>query len=398
MDEKTRLISSKEPAEQAKTIVNEVSKSRKLPKFAKIAGITGAGAVAGLGIFGLMGMTPPDPVDESGNAVDLNKPEIPESPVEATGVTDDMSYAEAFKTARAEVGAGGYFEWKGQVYGTMYETEMAQLSPEEQKQMLDNVMSEYHSSHTEPATEPAIVIHEVAPVAVGATDDMSFKDAFAVSRAEVGPGGVFEWKGDTYNTYTREEFAAMSEEQKGEFIASAGNEEIELPAISSSEVDILKIDGADEVVADATSGSNMIAEEIITDPDTGANVLVGLFEVDGELVIKVDSDGNGSYDTNITQTENGDYLLTNDAGESVTVTQADIESYQENMGIYSTTDFDVTNNVDDVIYPTDNVENEGTVEVERPTDDVIYSTNDTGDFDNSNFNTDFDTNADTFMS
>lgn len=402
MEEKTRLISSKEPAEQAKTIVTEVSKSNKLPKFAKIAVITGAGALAGLGVFGLMGMTPPTPVDATGESVELDKPEIPESPVEATGVTDDMSYAEAFKTARAEVGAGGYFEWKGQVYGTMYETEMAQLTPEEQKQMLDNVMAEYNESHDTPNTQPdpAIIIHENAPVVVGVTDDMSFKDAFAVARAEVGPGGTFDWKGDTFNTYTKEEFTAMTDEQKSEFLASTDIENIELPTISSSDVDILKIDGTEEVVVNETSSSNMIAEEYVTVPETGESVLVGLFEVDGELVIKVDTDGDGGYDTNITQSENGDYLLSNDAGEFVTVTQADLETYQENMDIYNTGD--MSNTIDGITYPADNIENEGSDNIEALGSDVMYSTNDTGEvdtngIDNAAFGNDFDNNANTLM-
>ena len=36
----------------------------------------------------------------------------------ATGVTDEMSFGEAFAAARAEVGAGGAFEWRGEVYNT----------------------------------------------------------------------------------------------------------------------------------------------------------------------------------------------------------------------------------------------------------------------------------------
>ena len=36
--------------------------------------------------------------------------------LEAHSVTDDMSFSEAFATARAEVGPGGAFVWHGQVY------------------------------------------------------------------------------------------------------------------------------------------------------------------------------------------------------------------------------------------------------------------------------------------
>ena len=48
-------------------------------------------------------------------------------------------------------------------------------------------------------------------------DDMSFGEAFAAARAEVGPGGVFHWHGGIYNTYTADEWNAMSTDQKHDF-------------------------------------------------------------------------------------------------------------------------------------------------------------------------------------
>ena len=39
-------------------------------------------------------------------------------------VTDNMSFSEAFGAARAELGAGGVFEWNGNLYGTFYATEV----------------------------------------------------------------------------------------------------------------------------------------------------------------------------------------------------------------------------------------------------------------------------------
>ncbi|MBQ9184403.1 MAG: hypothetical protein IJ151_00845 [Bacteroidales bacterium] len=47
-----------------------------------------------------------------------------------------------------------------------------------------------------------------ATVASHINDDMSFGEAFAAAREEVGPGGVFTWHGQLYNTYTQEEWAA----------------------------------------------------------------------------------------------------------------------------------------------------------------------------------------------
>lgn len=54
-------------------------------------------------------------------------------------------------------------------------------------------------------------------VADGINDEMSFSQAFATARAEVGPGGVFEWRGNVYSTYIAEEWNAMSESEKHEY-------------------------------------------------------------------------------------------------------------------------------------------------------------------------------------
>lgn len=48
-------------------------------------------------------------------------------------------------------------------------------------------------------------------------DDMSFGEAFAAARLQVGPGGVFVWHGHVYGTYTAEEWNSMSEAEHAEF-------------------------------------------------------------------------------------------------------------------------------------------------------------------------------------
>ena len=52
---------------------------------------------------------------------------------------------------------------------------------------------------------------------------MSFGEAFAAAREEVGPGGVFEWHGNLYNTYSAAEWEAMSDEERQEFANSILN-------------------------------------------------------------------------------------------------------------------------------------------------------------------------------
>lgn len=55
------------------------------------------------------------------------------------------------------------------------------------------------------------------PVATGVDDSMSFGQAFAAARAEVGPGGCFEWHGGVYGTYTAEEWGHMSAAERAEY-------------------------------------------------------------------------------------------------------------------------------------------------------------------------------------
>lgn len=60
-------------------------------------------------------------------------------------------------------------------------------------------------------------VDDAVPVAENVSDDMSFKQAFNVARAEVGSGGVFEWRGNIYSTFTEGEWDAMTAEDKAEY-------------------------------------------------------------------------------------------------------------------------------------------------------------------------------------
>ena len=77
---------------------------------------------------------------------------------------------------------------------------------------------------SEPAsTDPvsAAVSSETEINVAHTTPGKSFSEAFAEARAEVGPGGVFHWRGGVYGTYTKEEWDAMSDQEKHEFVESA---------------------------------------------------------------------------------------------------------------------------------------------------------------------------------
>ena len=48
-------------------------------------------------------------------------------------------------------------------------------------------------------------------------DSMSFSQAFEAARAQVGAGGVFTWHGNIYNTYTAQEWKALSHDDQQQF-------------------------------------------------------------------------------------------------------------------------------------------------------------------------------------
>lgn len=73
-----------------------------------------------------------------------------------------------------------------------------------------------NNNHKDELSNPEWVDDQIQ-VATSVNDDMSFGDAFAAARAEVGAGGCFEWHGNLYGTYTADEWNHMTAEQRDEW-------------------------------------------------------------------------------------------------------------------------------------------------------------------------------------
>ena len=229
-------------------------------------------------------------------------PAEPEVPV-ATSVNDDMSFGEAFAAARAEVGAGGVFEWRGNLYNTYYVEEWEAMTPEERES--------FYEAAVHPSTQEAPVeIPEVTdvPVATTVNDDMSFNEAFAAARAELGAGGVFEWRGNLYNTYYAEEWEAMSPaEREGFYAAVAGIDTDDVSTMTNVDV----VDGGssdDEVRVIGVYEENM----------DGHDVYVGAMEIGGDNVMLVDVDHDGMFDFAVV-----------DADANGTITEDEVEDISD---------------------------------------------------------------------
>lgn len=136
------------------------------------------------------------------------------------------------------------------------------------------------------------------------SDDMSFNEAFAEAREEVGPGGVFYWRGGIYGTYTKDEWDNLSAEEKTEFneLANEMFPEPEDPEYAIKPQDV------EEMAYEPDAHGQK--DEVMAEADP---VVLGRTTVGGHLAAEVDGDGDGQVD----------YLLV-DADDSKDLTSDDL--------------------------------------------------------------------------
>ncbi|WP_428658386.1 hypothetical protein [Runella sp.] len=111
-----------------------------------------------------------------------------------------------------------------------------------------------------PAPEPEPVATPVLPDEIKiaeVSDDSEFKDAFIEARDQVGPGGLFEYKGQWYSTYSIEEWNVMPKDMQTEFtnrIEPIVNPvEVEEPAaVVEDSPDVVKLDTDNDGVEETT--------------------------------------------------------------------------------------------------------------------------------------------------
>ena len=153
---------------------------------------------------------------------------------------------------------------------------------------------------------------------------ISFNEAFAQARAEVGPGGVFHWHGGIYNTYTAEEWDAMSYEEKVEFAHQVSPEihPNEVPTPSDEHPDIsghaedVHEDAHEDVHEDVHEKVHEDAREEVHEDvhvvdnnteqqnqDSDVHI-VGYAQVQGHLTVGLDIDGDGQADVAIIDVDN----------------------------------------------------------------------------------------------
>lgn len=262
---------------------------------------------------------------------------------------------------RAAIGAGTGFA--AGVAATVLTSGTTQEQALEQEQDDNN----FDTPTADTASHPSWVDGEVS-VATSVNDEMSFGEAFAAARAEVGAGGVFEWHGGIYNTYYEDEWVGMSATDRAEFgshfswndhhndIAATQHQEntaqdevpstvVEMPGgddapSHTEDVVVLDSQAEDDVIPTSIADSSDHEVEIlgvVHDDETGINI--GGMMIDGHEAVVLDVDGDMTFDiVGVDMNDNHEFEENEQANISSEGLTVDAFSEQSDAQLEQTTD------------------------------------------------------------
>lgn len=186
-------------------------------------------------------------------------------------------------------------------------------------------------NHKEELSNPEWVDDDIA-VATSVNDDMSFGEAFAAARVEVGPGGCFEWHGNIYGTYTADEWNNMTAQERADWsdhfswnhidhsqsnvaqhsttAQHASSNATDQAATNDDDIEVVSVnhnennDIAQNQQNNAHQTSNEVEVQsaepeieilgVVHDDETDANI--GGMTIDGQDVILIDVDNDLAFD------------------------------------------------------------------------------------------------------
>lgn len=210
-------------------------------------------------------------------------------------VLDEMNFKEAFSAARLELGAGGIFEWNNNIYNTYFKEEWQEMGEANQKIFADKInnwKAENITIEDKQILEP-VLMYEVAPIIESVDDEMTLNDAFSVARSEVGPGGIFQWNGNYYNTFYEEELEKMTELEQAHFDNSVLKTSIDIRIIQPS---VIPRPENVEPSYPLPIREILINKGEFIASDEIEGVRVDLFDYDGQILGKMDFDLDGKYE------------------------------------------------------------------------------------------------------
>ena len=235
------------------------------------------------------------------------------------------------------------------------ETDVKEQEDSPVEEMPEERVDDAPETHVDdaPVKEPAETVMEKIEVSSAVNDDMSFTDAFAAARADVGPGGAFYWHGGVYGTYYKDEWTGMDAEQKAMFsdracalfpeaddpetairpqdvedLAENVSPQVNSKDLHSEDVAEANLDQLDPEVAVGTRDASAAAAEAPSrqmdelpetgedpQPETEAEVdpqIIGHTTVYGHLASEVDVDGDGVADVLLVDADDSHDVSSND--------------------------------------------------------------------------------------
>lgn len=172
---------------------------------------------------------------------------------------------------------------------------------------------------TETTGEDATTVVAHGNVASGVNDNMSFSEAFAAARSEVGAGGCFVWHGNVYGTYYANEWNAMTPAQRDEFVSQTTGVDTSHSQATSSY--------AHHSTQTQHTETTSHEEETQTEEDMTVEVLgveqiqnedgsvsnIGVAGINGQAVYFIDVDGqDGAFDLMAADTNGNSNLEENE--------------------------------------------------------------------------------------
>ena len=139
VDEQTQII--EETVNEEQETSQESKRSSRVKKVAGVVGVAAAGVASGVLFTSMASVDDADQTTQAdaAHAAHAAHTAVPAGDVKVAEVSDDMSFDEAFASARKQVGAGGVFEWRGKLYGTYYKNEWDAMSQADKDQYAANV-------------------------------------------------------------------------------------------------------------------------------------------------------------------------------------------------------------------------------------------------------------------
>lgn len=229
---------------------------------------------------------------------------------ETKQVNNNESKPETSKTDWKQVMMGGA---TGILFGTVGMTLMGSASNPKNEEKED------HKDDSTPVPGTTHVTVDDLPVASSVSDDMSFSEAFAAARAEVGAGGVFAWHGGVYGTYYADEWNSMTPQEQAEFgsrvhygPAQSDTAQQQSESSISAETDYVQAEVSSAEEQPVNQPEEQLIAQVETEPvsdgevhilgveqmatDDGSVIGVAMAEVDGMTAAFIDINNDGVVD------------------------------------------------------------------------------------------------------